>query len=310
MGVRGRREPRSASRAAPLPTTVGATGASASQRRHRTQPSPSLDREHGNPLHHLVALYPLADAGGPFAIVVVAVCVRKARSVLPGQPVTVLSANTVKGPSSLGLTSSTSTSPTTPRSMAKRPESRASPMARVSSLADCIASHMTALVTPAWLAASATVRPETSHLNRPRSKDTARKVVEVVQLMWRWADESDRWTGRVPGPRRIDMPRNAPKPPTAPTWVKMDACIAAVKTEWARDPGERAPRGTALPLAEGHRLTDPVVAGQGRDRTRQPRPREVALAWQGAGVAGSAASCLPKGLQERAARRRSATRRR
>jgi len=73
------------------------------------------------------------------------------------------------------------------------------------------------------------MRPETSHLGRARSKDTARKV---VQLMWRWADESDRWPGRVPRPRRIEMPRNAPKPPTAPTWDKMDACIAAVKTPW------------------------------------------------------------------------------
>ena len=76
------------------------------------------------------------------------------------------------------------------------------------------------------------LRPETSHLGRGRSKDTARKVVEVVQLMWRWADESDRWPGQLPRPKRIEMPREAPRPPTAPTWNEMDACIAAARTPW------------------------------------------------------------------------------
>jgi integrase len=76
------------------------------------------------------------------------------------------------------------------------------------------------------------MRPETSHRNKARSKDTARKVVEVVQLMWRWADESDRWPGRLPRPKRIEMPREAPRPPTAPTWDEMDACIAEVRTPW------------------------------------------------------------------------------
>ena len=28
------------------------------------------------------------------------------------------------------------------------------------------------------------------------------------------------------------MPKDPPKPPTAPTWDEMDACIAAVKTPW------------------------------------------------------------------------------
>jgi Phage integrase SAM-like domain len=51
------------------------------------------------------------------------------------------------------------------------------------------------------------MRPETSHIGRARSKDTARKLVEVVQLMWRWAEESERWPNRVARPRRIEMPR-------------------------------------------------------------------------------------------------------
>ena len=172
------------------------------------------------------------------------------------------------------------------------------------------------------------MRPETSHLNRPRTRDTARKVVEVVQLMWRWADESDRWPGRVPRPRRIEMPRDAPKPATAPTWAEMDACIAAVKTPWIGclltflrftglrvgetmllrwndldmerklltiEPGiTKNKRGRIIPVSP--HLIEALTAWprdaawlipspvKGRDRTRQPRPREVALAWGAAKV--------------------------
>ncbi|MCP5067428.1 MAG: tyrosine-type recombinase/integrase, partial [bacterium] len=168
------------------------------------------------------------------------------------------------------------------------------------------------------------MRPVTSHLNRARSKDTARKVVEMVQLMWRWADESDRWPGRVPRPRRIEMPRNAPKPPTAPTWAEMDACIAAVKTPWIAqlltflrftglrvgetmllrwsdldlerrlltiEPGiTKNKRGRIIPvsphliemLSAWPRVGAYVIPSPpgSRDRARQPRPREVALALQ------------------------------
>jgi len=76
------------------------------------------------------------------------------------------------------------------------------------------------------------LKPATSLRGRARSKDTARKVVEVAQLMWRWAEDSDRWPGRVPRPKRIEMGRSLPPPPSAPTWAEMDACIAAVKTPW------------------------------------------------------------------------------
>ena len=71
--------------------------------------------------------------------------------------------------------------------------------------------------------------PENGLHGRRRSPDTARKIVEVAQLMWRWADESDRWPDQVPRPRRIDMVRAPPRPVRAPTWAEMDRCI-----RWAR----------------------------------------------------------------------------
>ena len=190
------------------------------------------------------------------------------------------------------------------------------------------------------------MKPDTSHLGRARSKNTARKIVEVVQLMWRWADESDRWPGRVPRPRRIEMPRDAPRPPTAPTWAEMDACIAATKTEWItklltflRFTGLRVGetmmlRWSDLDLERGLLTIEPSITKNKRgriiplsphlldqlnrwrrdtvwlipsppgstDRARQPRPRDVALAWREAGVAervwrGSPHHALRKGFK-------------
>ena len=66
---------------------------------------------------------------------------------------------------------------------------------------------------------------------RQRSADTARKIVEVAQLMWTWADESDRWPGQVPRPRTIEMVRSEPEPVVAPSWAEMDRCIEAA-TGW------------------------------------------------------------------------------
>jgi integrase len=191
------------------------------------------------------------------------------------------------------------------------------------------------------------MKPKSSHLRRPRTKDTARKVVEVVQLMWRWADESDRWPDRIPRPRRIEMPRNAPKPPTAPTWEEMDACIQAAKTPWIaklltflRFTGLRVgetmmlrwadidlerglmtidagitknKRGRIVPisphlvetLSAWPRDTVWVIPSpvRGRDRPRQPRSREVTLAWKEAGVPERVwTSRFQEGLHARVAR--------
>lgn len=66
---------------------------------------------------------------------------------------------------------------------------------------------------------------------RQRSADTARKIVEVAQLAWVWADESDRWPGQIPRPRSIEMERSEPEPVVAPTWAEMDRCVEAA-TGW------------------------------------------------------------------------------
>ena len=76
----------------------------------------------------------------------------------------------------------------------------------------------------AWLC-----KPDTGLHGRMRSADTARKIAEVVQLCWQWADESERWLGRIPRPRRIEMTRSLPDAVVAPSWEEMDACVRACR---------------------------------------------------------------------------------
>ena len=80
----------------------------------------------------------------------------------------------------------------------------------------------------AWL-----VRPENGLHGSAREADTARKIVEVAQLAWKWADGSERWPGEIPSPRSIEMVRTAPKAVVAPTFVEMAACVQAC-TGWQR----------------------------------------------------------------------------
>ena len=74
----------------------------------------------------------------------------------------------------------------------------------------------------AWL-----IRPENGLHGRGREADTARKIVEVAQLAWRWADGSERWPGEIPAPRSIEMVRTPPRVVVAPTWEEMAACVQA-----------------------------------------------------------------------------------
>lgn len=76
----------------------------------------------------------------------------------------------------------------------------------------------------AWLC-----RAENGLHGRARTPDTARKIAEVAQLMWEWADESDRWPDQIPRPKRIEMVRSDPAPVVAPTWAEMDACVLAAR---------------------------------------------------------------------------------
>lgn len=64
---------------------------------------------------------------------------------------------------------------------------------------------------------------------RARTADTARKIAEVVQLAWTWAEESERWPNQIPRPKRIEMVRSEPAAVVAPTWAEMDACVLACR---------------------------------------------------------------------------------
>jgi len=77
-------------------------------------------------------------------------------------------------------------------------------------------------------------QPENGLWGRARSKDTARKIVEVVQLAWRWAYDSERWPDLIPLPRRIDMMRAPAVAVHAPTWAEMDACVHQL-SGWKRE---------------------------------------------------------------------------
>lgn len=62
---------------------------------------------------------------------------------------------------------------------------------------------------------------------RQRSEDTARKNVEVVQLLWSWCAEHDEYAEHVGSARTIEMKRSQPAITVAPTWAEMTACIDA-----------------------------------------------------------------------------------
>jgi integrase len=79
----------------------------------------------------------------------------------------------------------------------------------------------------AWLA-----RPDTSVHGQRRADVTIAKLVRTAQLMWIWAEGSDKWPGTIPRPRpltRGDLPDSRPQPVVAPTWDEMNACVLACR---------------------------------------------------------------------------------
>jgi integrase len=76
-------------------------------------------------------------------------------------------------------------------------------------------------------------RPTQRVSTAPRTPETARKNVEVVQLAWAWAADDDRYADAVPRPRTIEMPKGATTPARAPSWAEMDRCVQAA-TGWQR----------------------------------------------------------------------------
>ena len=67
-----------------------------------------------------------------------------------------------------------------------------------------------------------------------RSNATRRKIVEVVQLAWKWLYDNDESGAEIPPPRALRMAREPAAPTVAPTWAEMDACIA-VLDGWQHD---------------------------------------------------------------------------
>lgn len=86
----------------------------------------------------------------------------------------------------------------------------------------------------------------------PRSGTTARKHVEAIQLLWRWAwDHNDQpgWDV-IPQPRRLELPRRPRPAAKAPTWAEADLYVAACRgLDWLY-------RDAVLGRALGTRLSE------------------------------------------------------
>lgn len=76
-------------------------------------------------------------------------------------------------------------------------------------------------------------RPHQRVSTAPRTPQTCRKNVEVVQLAWAWAADSDDYADEAPRPRTIEMPEGETDPTVAPSWSEMDACVEAAEG-WIR----------------------------------------------------------------------------
>lgn len=76
-----------------------------------------------------------------------------------------------------------------------------------------------------WLATPATARH-----GRRRSDVTIAKIIEVWELMWIWAADSDQWGDLTPRPRRLEKPDRPTPEPNAPTWSEWDQMMVALAT--------------------------------------------------------------------------------
>ncbi len=92
-------------------------------------------------------------------------------------------------------------------------------------LADLTRKHLSELW--AWLRL-----PETGRHGKQRDLDTCAKHLGTLHKFWEWA--STEYETECPAPRRIELPRNPPRLPRAPTWADCDAMIAACDVEWHR----------------------------------------------------------------------------
>jgi integrase len=74
----------------------------------------------------------------------------------------------------------------------------------------------------AWLR-----RPETGLHGNQRAPETASKLVEIVQVFWKWCSDHDAYSEFVGAPRKIELPRAPPALAVAPTWAEMAAAVHA-----------------------------------------------------------------------------------
>ncbi len=74
-------------------------------------------------------------------------------------------------------------------------------------------------------------RPDTARKGVPRTLDTRKKNVEIVQQLWDWVVDHDTYGEHTERVRRLkDLPSSPSTPTTAPTWEEMDATTAAAAT--------------------------------------------------------------------------------
>lgn len=87
----------------------------------------------------------------------------------------------------------------------------------------------------AWLRDPANSRRnKNGRPSKQRSFDTVRKHIKSVQTWWKWAAENEVYEGVCPRPRTIELRRDPPKLPAAPTWSQCDAMIDELEVEWHR----------------------------------------------------------------------------
>jgi integrase len=72
----------------------------------------------------------------------------------------------------------------------------------------------------------------TGRFGKQRSLDTVAKHLTTLHTFWEWAEK--KYGDECPRPRRIELPRDPPKLPRAPTWAQCDAMIAELSVEWHR----------------------------------------------------------------------------
>lgn len=121
------------------------------------------------------------------------------------------------------------------------------------------------------------LRPETSrHGKKARAMESAIKSVRAAQLLWKWAEDSERWQG-IPRARTVELPRTIPADVVAPTWAEMDACVLECRgwqkqlATWLRYTGLRAGESMLLLWSDVDLLRGAVTIRAELDKNKRGR---------------------------------------